>query len=217
MKCRYCQGLCVKKGCAGKRQRYRCKSCNRYQQSNYVYALDFDRQLMNKLNNEGVSVSGMGRILGISKTSVCRKLMENARLPLPAIQEENQVYEIDELFTYVGKKEREEYCCVVTAMNRATRQIVAYAVGKRTNEVISPVIDTVLALRPKQIITDGCSNYSSLIPKSIHRVCKGFMHRIERFHLTLRTRLKRLQRETICLSRNERNLDASVRTFLARG
>lgn len=215
MECRYCKGLCVKKGFSGKRQRYRCKKCFRYQQSTYVYSTSCDRDLMNKLNNEGVSVSGMSRLLGISKASVCRRLAENLELiVVPVVCEQHEVYEIDELFTYVGRKDRENYCCVITAMNQRTRQVIAYAVGKRTNEMIKPVVDTILSLQPKKIITDGCSNYASLVPKKLHCVCKSFMFRIERFHLTLRTRLRRLERDTICISRSFRLLDASLRTFV---
>lgn len=214
MNCRYCNHVCIKKGWAGTTQRYRCKSCGKYQQLNYVYSRSFDSKLFVLLNNESVSVNGMARILGVSRTTVLRNLVKYRILNAPPVEETGEEYEIDELFTYVGKKEPSNYCCVISAINRRTGKLVAAAVGKRTNEVMSVVVDKVLQLQSKMIHTDGCSNYLGLIPKAFHRVSKSFLYRIERFHLTLRTRLKRLCRDTICFSRSEAMLEASVKLFL---
>lgn len=50
----------------------------------------------------------------------------------------------------------------------------------------------------------------------IHVVSKKLTQRIERNNLTLRTRLKRLTRKTICFSRSEEIRDKVIGEFIAR-
>jgi hypothetical protein len=58
-----------------------------------------------KLNNESVSISGISRITGMSKSNVIKKLDQMAsEMERPIIQEDQQEYEIDEMHTFIGKK-----------------------------------------------------------------------------------------------------------------
>ncbi|TNI76938.1 IS1 family transposase, partial [Aeromonas salmonicida] len=50
------------------------------------------------------------------------------------------------------------------------------------------------------ITSDNWDSYAREVPCKIHLTGKIFMQRIERNNLTLRTRLKRLARKTICFS-----------------
>ncbi len=49
--------------------------------------------------------------------------------------------------------------------------------------------------------TDNLKTYRSHLSKDERQVSKYKMQKIERKHLTLRTRIKRLQRKTICFSK----------------
>lgn len=51
------------------------------------------------------------------------------------------------------------------------------------------------------ITSDNWGSYSREIPREKHLTGKIFTQRIERNNLTLRTRIKRLARKTICFSR----------------
>ncbi len=50
--------------------------------------------------------------------------------------------------------------------------------------------------------TDKAGVYQRQLPPEQHTVGKVTMQKIERKHLTLRTRLKRLARKTLCFSRS---------------
>lgn len=50
--------------------------------------------------------------------------------------------------------------------------------------------------------SDDWGSYARTVPKEIHLTGKIFTQRIERNNLTLRTRIKRLARKTVCFSRS---------------
>ena len=50
--------------------------------------------------------------------------------------------------------------------------------------------------------SDKWGAYRRHLPAEQHTVGKRYLHKIERKHLTLRTRLKRLTRQTLCFSRS---------------
>jgi len=153
------------------------------------------------LNNEGCGISNIARLLEISKSSVQRLIERIAayiRVPLPS--EYGQSYEIDELRTFVGSKKNELW--LIYAINRKSKQIVDFCVGRRTKENIAKVVTTLQKLQPKHIYSDRLNIYESLITKNIHRIYTRCINYIERKNLTLRTHLKRLSRKTICFTRN---------------
>ena len=81
-----------------------------------------------KLNNEGVSISGISRITKVSKSHVLNKLRAIAsKLRKPTFQEQGQEYEMDEMYTYVDNKD--SYCCIMYAINRHSRQVIDMVVG----------------------------------------------------------------------------------------
>ena len=99
MKCRYCQGKCVKKGVVKERQRYQCKSCKKYQQKVYQRnCISQEKyQWVRQLTCEGCGISSISRLLQITKSSVQRVTERVAsKMIMPKYEEENQSYEIDE-------------------------------------------------------------------------------------------------------------------------
>jgi len=204
MECIFCKKSCYKRGKRNGIQRYQCKHCKKYQQENYTRARIplYKLHWVHILNNEGCSISSVGRILTITKSSV-QRLIENLTqtLPKPVFTEHGQSYEIDELKTFCGSKKQETW--VIYAINKRTRQIVSFWVGRRTKENVGKVIKELLELAPKHIYTDRLNIYGSLIPKEIHKYYPKCTNHIERKNLTLRTHLKRLNRKTICFTRSE--------------
>lgn len=71
--CRFCKNQCIKKGWQSYRQKLYCKSCRKYQQLTYSeHRVQAEHERMAVLlNNEGCSISSIGRITGFSKTTVC--------------------------------------------------------------------------------------------------------------------------------------------------
>jgi insertion element IS1 protein InsB len=64
--------------------------------------------------------------------------------------------------------------------------------------------------------TDGWGAYLRLLDAQIHTVGKANTQKIERKHLTLRTRIKRLARKTICFSKSEWMHDIVIGLFINR-
>lgn len=111
-KCPYCGQTrsVVKAGLNNKggNQRLRCQKCQRYFTQEH-WPLGHDSALREqalKLYLEGVSLRGIGRVLGVHHQSVANWI-KRASEALPEQVTDNtptQTVEIDELFTYVGKK-----------------------------------------------------------------------------------------------------------------
>ena len=64
------------------------------------------------------------------------------------------------------------------------------------------------------VYTDNNFAYSRIIPQEVHFIGKLNTQHIERRHLTLRTRIKRLGRKTICFSKNEEIHQSVIGTFI---
>jgi IS1 family transposase len=131
-----------------------------------------------------------------------------ASLQMPEINEIGQSYEIDELRTYCGNKRNELW--LIYAINRCSKRIINFVVGRRTKENIAIIVSTLLNLQPKAIYSDRLNIYQTLINKGIHKIYLRCTNYIERKNLTLRTHLKRLVRKTICFTKSEKMLYNAV-------
>lgn len=217
MNCKFCSGACIKKGKYNQVQKYQCKLCKKYQQLVYRYR-KYDIKIETQirvLQNEGLGISSIGRVLQIPKASVQRLITKSAaKITAPIYNEQFQEYEVDELHTFIGKKHFSCYTYIIYAINKATRRIIDFVIGPRNKMNVGNLIEKLLALSPKRIYTDKLITYSSLIPPDIHRTFRYRTNRIERKNLTLRTHLKRLSRKTICFSRSICMLEASLRLYV---
>ena len=202
MECKYCTGPCVKMGFQKNgSQKYRCKSCKRYQQAQYkytAYGMDINHQI-SSLVTERVGIRSIGRLLGISCTTVIRRISAIAStLSKPNLTYGGD-YEIDELWTYCGSKSNEVWITYV--FERSTGRVIDFHLGRRSKVSIGPMVYRLLGYEPRRIATDGLAVYRSLIPKAIHSNKPFQTLRIERHNLNLRTHIKRLSRRTISYSK----------------
>jgi len=110
--------------------------------------------------------------------------------------------ELNEMWSFVFKKENQRWLWL--AVDHDTRVIIAFAFGRRKDEVFSFRVFQDL-LEPFSIsifYTDDWGSYERNIPPEQHIVGKKNTQIIERKNLTLRTRIKRLCRKTICYSKS---------------
>jgi insertion element IS1 protein InsB len=219
MECKYCKGNCIKKRCPNDKQNYQCKVCKKYQRKEYIYRMCTleDEQMLIEYNNEGVSISSMARLTGISKANVVNKIPElgkqvNGIVP----KEEQQKYEIDEMSVLIGKKDNAFPLYLIYALNKTSKQVVDWTVGRRTKECIGRVVETIKSLNPKKIYTDKLNIYAALLENKVHVATSYMINHIERFNLTLRTHLRRLSRNTICFSKSKEMLECSLKLYLCR-
>ena len=91
---------------------------------------------------------------------------------------------------------------MVYALEKESKSVVSFNVGKRTNKTLNRVVETLKLSEAKKIFTDRLKNYRFLIDEKLHSVKRYGINHIERKNLTLRTALKRLNRKTICFSKS---------------
>ncbi len=215
MECKKCKARCIK---SGKQkdgtQKYRCKACKKYQQAAYknLACQEHIIKAITKLLTEGVGINSIARILNISVSSVIRKIKLQARLIVkPIISLANRIYEMDELWTFVGNKKNETWISYM--IDRVSKQVVDYKVGARTKENLKAITDQILCMNPKRICIDGLNIYKTLVPERLHKIGLPNTRHIERFNLNLRTHLKRLSRKTICFSKSIEMLEACLKIY----
>lgn len=214
MKCHHCNSNCIKKGKTHLAiQKYRCLNCKKYQREEYK-SLAFKGGTEKKvvaLLKESCGIRSISRILQISTTTVLLIIKRMADKIKKPVVKMNKEYEADELKTYVKKKKNEQW--IIYAIDKRTRQVADFRVGRRTKRNLKNVVDTLLLSKARKICTDRLNIYRTLIPKSIHKTLIHNTNYIERKNLNLRTHLKRLTRRTICFSKSTMMLEATMKIY----
>ncbi len=120
--------------------------------------------------------------------------------------------EIDEMWSFVQKKKNQRWLWY--AIDHNTRKILAYAFGKRTDEVFLLLKELFEPFGIAMHYTDNWGSYTKHIANENHKVGKANTQRIERKNLTIRTRIKRLARRTICFSKSQSMHDIVIGLFI---
>jgi len=184
------------------KQRYECKGCRKRFITEYsynAYKLGVNQSIIT-FTKEGLGIRSTARVLKISTTTLLERIMDIAKAINKPIIPFGKTYEVDEMRSFVGNKNN--LIWLVYALERRTRQVVDFNVGRRTNRTLRHVTKTLELSLSKRIYTDKLKNYKYVISKKVHRAALYQTNHIERMNLTLRTHLKRLNRKTICFSRN---------------
>ncbi|WP_394342500.1 IS1 family transposase [Taibaiella helva] len=211
--CIYCNNRCVKNGSSYNKQRYLCKSCKRSFVDSYNYnacQVNTDQRIKEYLK-EGCGIRSISRLLKVSVTTVLKRILllaKKASRPMIAMGKE---YELDELCTYV--RYRENQIWVAYAIRKDTKEVIDFNIGRRTNNTLRPITNTLILSNAKKVYTDKLKHYGTLLPSKIHSTKKKGTNHIERKNLTLRTHLKRLSRRTICFSKSTTFLSACLRIY----
>jgi insertion element IS1 protein InsB len=108
--------------------------------------------------------------------------------------------ELDEMWSFVFSKDNQRWLWL--AVDHDTRVILAFAFGRRKDEVFRTFRDLLTPFSISIFYTDDWGSYERNIPLEQHIVGKRNTQIIERKNLTLRTRIKRLCRKTICYSKS---------------
>jgi len=88
--------------------------------------------------------------------------------------------------------------------------------GRRKDEVFLKLKELLEPFGIKKYCTDGWGAYQRYLPVELHDIGKRKTQRIERKHLRLRTRIKRLTRKTICFSKPELMHEGVIGLFINR-
>ena len=122
--------------------------------------------------------------------------------------------EVDEMWSYVGKKREPRW--LWHAIDHRSGQVLAYVFGRRKDEVFLQLKGLLEPFGITRYYTDYWGAYTRHLDADAHQPGKRNTQQIERKHLTLRTRIKRLMRKTICFSRSTQMHDIVIGLFVNR-
>jgi insertion element IS1 protein InsB len=126
--------------------------------------------------------------------------------------------ELDELWSFVAKKMNQAWIWI--ALCRRTRQVVAYAIGDRSEQTCRRLwVSIPNVYRAGHCYTDFWAAYQAVIPEEQHTAVgkeTGETAHVERWNNTLRQRLARFVRKTLSFSKSLVMHEACLRLFLHR-
>jgi insertion element IS1 protein InsB len=102
------------------------------------------------------------------------------------------------MWSFVQNKRNQRWLWL--AVDHDSREIIAFTFGRRQDRVFLKFRELLEPLGITMFYTDDWGSYL-YIPENQHTVGKRNTQVIERANLTLRTRIKRLSRKTICFSK----------------
>lgn len=107
--------------------------------------------------------------------------------------------EMDEMWSFVQSKQQQRW--LWHAIDHCTGAVLAYVLAPHEDAALKQLQQLLAPFAIERIYTDSWGAYLRLL-ESHHSVGKANTQRIERKHLTLWTRIKRLARKTICFSKS---------------
>ena len=122
--------------------------------------------------------------------------------------------EVDEMWSFVGRKKDQRR--LWHAIDHRSGQVLAYVFGRRQDEVFLKLQGLLEPFGITRYYTDYWGAYTRHIDLEEHQPGKRNTQKIERKHLTLRTRIKRLARQTICFSKSVQMHDIVIGLFVNR-
>ena len=122
--------------------------------------------------------------------------------------------EMDEFWSFVENKSNQRWTWY--AMDKDSGIILSWHNGKRTDEDLQVLLNQMQHIPISKYYTDDWGAYSRLLEKHKHIVGKDQTWKIERKNLNFRTHIKRLNRRTICYSKNEQIHDNVIGSYIER-
>ena len=122
--------------------------------------------------------------------------------------------EVDEMWSFVGRKKEQRW--LWHAIDHRSGKVLAYVFGRRQDEVFLKLKALLEPFGITRFYTDYWGAYTRHIDPDTHQSGKRNTQKIERKHLTLRTRIKRLTRKTICFSKSIQMHDIVIGLFINR-
>ncbi len=195
---------------------YQCTACCRQFITDYTYrgCRSFVRELVVPMTMNSSGIRDIARVLGISPTTVLKVLRERAaKTTEPCLPPRIRDLEIHEFWSFVKDKSHQCWCWY--GFNRATKQIAAYVLGRRTDRSCQQLVAKLAGCRVAQFYTDDWQSYTKLLPAARHINSKAETLNIELHNLNFRTHLKRLHRRTICFSKSDEMHAAVIKLYVS--
>ena len=122
--------------------------------------------------------------------------------------------ELDEMWSFVKRKEQQRW--LWHAIDHQSGVVLAYVCGTHEDDVFLQLQTLLGPFGISRFYTDHAGVYQRHLSVETHEAGKQHTQKIERKHLTLRTRVKRLARKTICFSKSILMHDIVLGLFMNR-
>jgi insertion element IS1 protein InsB len=122
--------------------------------------------------------------------------------------------EVDEMWSYVGQKKARRW--LWHAIDHHTGKVLAYVFGRSQDQVFLQLKTLLEPFGITRYHTDHWGMYTRHLDTDEYNSGKQNTQQIERKHLTLQTRIKRLTRKTICFSKSIQMHDLVIGLFANR-
>jgi insertion element IS1 protein InsB len=122
--------------------------------------------------------------------------------------------ELDNMWSFVGNKDAARW--LWHASDHHAGCVVASVVGRRADQVLLERQARLAPFDVTRCYSDKWAAYQRHLPPEQHTVGKRYLQKIERKHLTFRTRLRRMARQTPCCSRSIAMHDGVIGLFINR-
>jgi insertion element IS1 protein InsB len=178
----------------------------------------------------GSGIRDTARVLKISPSTVIAELkkardlkavnesrlsqLEPSQTIVRLCQWEDVEAEADEMWSFVGDKSRQRW--LWHAIDHHSGAVLAYVLATHEDEAFVKLKSLLESFGITQFYTDSWGAYERLLNPAEHTVGKRNTQKIERKHLNLRTRIKRLARKTICFSKLVVMHDVVIELFINR-
>lgn len=116
--------------------------------------------------------------------------------------------ELDEMWSFVQNKSNQRWLWLV--INHNTGDILAYTLGKRKDDVFKEFKKILAPFGIAMFYSDDFGSYRRNLEPDIHTIGKRNTQTIGRKNLTIRTRIKRLARKSICFSKSQEMHDVVI-------
>jgi len=123
-------------------------------------------------------------------------------------------WEMDEMWSFVGNKGNLRW--LWHAIDHHPGKVLAYVFGRRKEEVCLRLKARLEPCELTRSSTDYWGAYTRHLDPDEHCPGKRHTQKIERKHLPLRTRMKRLARKTICFAKTTQMPDLVIGLFVNR-
>jgi insertion element IS1 protein InsB len=122
--------------------------------------------------------------------------------------------EMDEMWSFVGNKKQQRW--LWHAIDHTTGVVLAYVLAPHQDNALVALMNLLIPFGITRFFTDAWGAYERILDPETHVIGKENIQKIERKHLTLRTRIKRLARKTICFSKSILMHDIVIGLFINR-
>ena len=202
--CPHCLG--TKVVCNGKKkngkQNILCRGCGKQFQLTYENkaCIQENKELVLKMLCRGSGVRDVEAVCGVSKPTVLRWIkIWTHNIVIKPRQGSYRRVQIDEQWSYVGKKEKKVWMLYAYAVEED--EIIAFTIGKRSEDTLRHLWVKLKHVEIDLFLTDAWQAFRAVLPKAKHLIGKMYTKTIEGINTFFRTRVRRLARRTVCFSK----------------